>query len=123
MLDDCMEKWKHFDDCPRISDRNYRWLGLIALLSRTGGGSQKWGEELILKGNLRNKVIAYKGQLISKANFEVFIWTKNEGKQIIILDDKQSLISMLISQYFYIWRILKAWAEIQKIFSFNFWFK
>ena len=50
-----VEKWKHFDDCPRISDRNYRWLGLIAPLSRTGRGSQKWGAELILKGHLRKK--------------------------------------------------------------------
>ena len=62
-----------------------------------------------------------KGQSISKANVEVFIWTKKGTKiflylfptylkyigqikkrmQIIILEYKQSLISMIMGHYFY----------------------
>ena len=36
--------------------------------------------------------------------------------QIIILQDKQSLISMIICHYFMIWPILEASAEMQKYF-------
>ena len=39
---------------------------------------------------------------------------KKKQMQIIILDDKQSLISMIMSHYFYDLTHLEARAEIQK---------
>ena len=72
------------------------------------------------RDKLSQRFLLFKGQLISKANFEVFIWTKKWKKiffyvfpsslkngsnqkrmQIIILDDKKSPISIKISHYFY----------------------
>ena len=77
-----------------------------------------------------------KGQLISEWLLDVFIWTKKQTKiflyfcpkylskishikkecNYIILEDKQWLISMIISHWFMIWPILEARAEIQKYF-------
>ena len=51
--------------------------------------------------NDRQKYGICKGQLISKANFEVFIWTKNERKYFCIsaLASKMGKIKKIMAHY------------------------